>query len=188
MVAFWGFIFRTSLTMTIQTPEQKTKNIKPTLNDRTGVWENRTKFNQEQARIINDGIYWMEKEIWNKELEEPTGTTHHTVCWSFHFFGLRKFERFSSFLYFENLRSFWSIHFIKSHVDCESDTWRVRETQGRPIWRNSSWRRATRRYGPTTSGGLYDTTIGISERGFIFHFSSCCGFYKQFLNEFTNLN
>ena len=65
----------------IQTPEQKPKTAKAQLNDRTGVWENRTKFNQEQARIINDGIYWMEQEIWSKELEGDggAGTPHQKV-------------------------------------------------------------------------------------------------------------
>merc|ERR1712106_862541 len=63
-----------------KTPEQKPKTVKAQLNDRTGVWENRTKFNQEQARIINDGIYWMEQEIWSKELEaEGAGTPHNKI-------------------------------------------------------------------------------------------------------------
>ena len=63
----------------IQTPEQKPKVQKPALNDRTGVWGNRTKFNQEQARIINDGIYWMEQEIWREELENEQTTPHQKV-------------------------------------------------------------------------------------------------------------
>merc|ERR1712142_322552 len=55
-----------------KTPPPKT--AKHPQGDRTGVWENRTKFNQEQARIINDGIYWMEKKKWT-EVEEPQEVT-----------------------------------------------------------------------------------------------------------------
>lgn len=51
-----------------KTPPPKTQ--KHPQGDRTGVWENRTKFNQEQARIINDGIYWMENEEWTKHIEQ----------------------------------------------------------------------------------------------------------------------
>lgn len=51
-----------------KTPPPKT--AKHPAGDRTGVWENRTKFNQEQARIINDGIYWMENEEWAKHIQE----------------------------------------------------------------------------------------------------------------------
>merc|ERR1712168_1452011 len=51
-----------------KTPPPKT--AKHPQGDRTGVWENRTKFNQEQARIINDGIYWMENEEWTKHIEQ----------------------------------------------------------------------------------------------------------------------
>ena len=58
--------------MVFQTPPQKM--AKHPGGDRTGVWENRTKFNQEQARIINDGIYWMEKKKWT-EVEEPQEVT-----------------------------------------------------------------------------------------------------------------
>ena len=52
----------------LKTPPPKTQ--KHPQGDRTGVWENRTKFNQEQARIINDGIYWMENEEWTKHIEQ----------------------------------------------------------------------------------------------------------------------
>jgi len=51
-----------------KTPPQKL--AKHPGGDRTGVWENRTKFNQEQARIINDGIYWMEQNKWETKLDE----------------------------------------------------------------------------------------------------------------------
>ena len=81
----------------LQTPEQKPKVQKPQLNDRTGVWENRTKFNQEQARIINDGIYWMEQEIWNKELESEQSTPHQKVS-LFHFYLFYNETRLSTWL------------------------------------------------------------------------------------------
>lgn len=51
-----------------QTPPQKL--AKHPGGDRTGVYENRTKFNQEQARIINDGIYWMEQNKWTEATTE----------------------------------------------------------------------------------------------------------------------
>ena len=56
------------MNLLFKTPPPKTQ--KHPQGDRTGVWENRTKFNQEQARIINDGIYWMENEEWTKHIEQ----------------------------------------------------------------------------------------------------------------------
>ena len=51
--------------MLFQTPPPKT--AKHPAGERTGIYEGRTKFNQEQARIINDGIYWMEVEKWSQK-------------------------------------------------------------------------------------------------------------------------
>lgn len=48
------------------------KSVKHPGGDRTGVWENRSKFNQEQARIINDGIYWMEQGMWDDAIENDS--------------------------------------------------------------------------------------------------------------------
>ena len=88
----------------IQTPEQKPKVQKPALNDRTGVWENRTKFNQEQARIINDGIYWMEQEIWREELENEQTTPHQKVRSLFWILLYLK----NSFPSFKALKTMWN--------------------------------------------------------------------------------
>ena len=66
----------------LKTPPPKTQ--KHPQGDRTGVWENRTKFNQEQARIINDGIYWMENEEWTKHNEEQDNI-ENKVKYHFHF-------------------------------------------------------------------------------------------------------